>query len=334
MLVAAAPAVAGLAYPDIPPHDDSDLRVPVVEVPQTENAYFFILENNIDKAIDATYYTPQLSALLAGEMWDAVFAEQAVASNTIAILTFRTASQQRVYQNPLAADPDKVAQQHDSLPPLGGLRKAAAFSNLSALLLARSGLGVGAELGLAQAMMSVELGSKMQRAQNFLLEWLVGHAIKKQGLETVRLIVASSTLRAEYKDPLAAWLEEHRNDGSGLAMAHRIEYAALLEVVNSLDLAEVSPMFFSVYDFYYHPNETRKYIAEMMRGRVASATAACDMAGTSTELFDSEPADMWKLIFTPNSIGETIVERMSHTDDTKKRACIENSLIDSILAQL
>src|SRR3989344_719054 len=212
------PSTLGLFYRDIPRIDDTDLQLPTLSIPDEQNALTDLTAAS--KAIDKTYDTQELQDMLGGKSWNPTLAAQAVAANVSALSLYATAASKSVFQDPASAKPDTVSVA-TVLPSLAPFRTLDRLNGVAALYLAHQGKGVEA---LQTALVCVAVGDKIEKSQGFLLESLVGVAIKKQALSTINLVLASSTVSTKDLVSFASALKQYTNDGAGLAKAAKVEY--------------------------------------------------------------------------------------------------------------
>jgi len=328
------PSALGLFFKDISPIDDSDLHLPTVSIPDDQNAYSDLVAAG--DALGKTYDTQQLRDIVEGKSWDATFAAQAVAGNTTALSLFVNAVRKPSFQDPAAANPDTVSLT-TPLTSMGSWRNLIRFNSLAALYLSRAGKSTK---GLQVAMMGVDVAQKIEVSQNFLIGWLVAVSIKKQTLQTIQDIVASSTISTKDLKGVANSLKSYSNDASGLVKAHKIGYYEQKSTISYLAHGNVADggtagsmlSLTSQIDrtnFYFHPNQSTYLQASDIRLRVANAQSACDNL-MKTEPTRVMPSNLFLLYITPNAIGKVIHDAVSVSlDDTRVRACQENVLLSA-----
>jgi len=326
------PSVLGLIFKDIAPIDDSDLSLPTVSLPDSQNGFGDLMAAS--KALDTSYDTQQLRDIVAGAGWNAQFAAQAVASNTPALTALASAAQKPSFQDPTASDPSTVSVS-TILTSLSPWRTLIRFNSLAALQLAHSGKSTE---GIQTAMTGVDLAQKIETSQNFLIGWLVAVSMKTQSLQTLQNIIASTTVSTKDLKALAANLKPYNDDASGLVKADKLNYYEQKSTIEYLVHGDTSDAGASGQalaissqidrtNFYFHPNESISFLAGDIRQRIASAQAPCN-ALTESEPTKTLPSNLWLLYVTPNAIGKVIHDITAVSlDSAKVKACQENVLL-------
>ncbi len=93
---------------DIAPIDDSDLRLEIIEVPESDNAYFDFL-----KIKDSIYYPnerrEEIEAMATNQGWNNELAKELISKNEQAFEYLKSGLRKNKYQNPLIVDPSKFS---------------------------------------------------------------------------------------------------------------------------------------------------------------------------------------------------------------------------------
>lgn len=335
-LLLLTPSVLGLFFKDISPTDYSDLNLPTLSVPDNQNALPDITA--AANATDKTYDTGTLRDILAGKTWDNAFAAQAIASNTPALVLLGRAAEKPTFQDPGAGQPDTLSLK-TILPFMGSWRTLIRFNGLAALYLARNGKG---SEGVQTALVGVNVAQKIEMSQGFLIQWLVGIAMKNQALQSMQGILASSTISTNDLKSLATSLKQYTNDGSGLVKAHKIDFysqKSMIEYLAHRNVKEADPensdgfiALSSAIDrtnFYFHPHQSISFLADDIRLRVVSAQASCDVL-QEHEPKKVGPSNIFLFFFTPNAIGKVIHDVNAATADSASvKRCNENTLLEA-----
>ena len=330
------PSTLGLFYKDIQPIDDTDLQLPTLSIQDDQNALPDLMAAS--EALDRTYDTEKLRDILGGKTWDAAFAAQAIASNTAAINLYASAASKPIFQNPVTAEPDTLTPA-SVLPSLAIWRTLDRFNGLYAQYLARQGESSEA---FQTALVGVNIGHKIETSQGHLIDWLTGRAIKVQALETIQMIIASSTTSSRELKSVAASLKMYSNDASGLVKTHKADYYSLKNLYQSIAYGDTNASTSSIpnglqklsaidkTNFYYHPNETISNLATDIRGEINVSQSACDSIATHKPTRLS-PSNLYFLFFTPNAIGKVLHDVVSaRSDSTKRKQCQENALLSAV----
>ena len=182
----------------------------------------------------------------------------------------------------------------------------------------------------------------MEKSQGFLIEWLVGVAIKKQALSTLNLVLTSSTVSTKDLVSFASALKQYTNDGAGLAKAAKVEYYTQKSTIEGIahgntgdagsevsGLTTLSSQIDRTF-FYFHPNQSISYLADDVRQRIANAQSSCASLQTH-EVERVAPSNLWLLYFTPNAIGKVIHDiAAASLDSTNIKRCQENTLLAAV----
>lgn len=326
------PSVLGFIFKDIQPIDDSDLSLPTVSLPDSQNAYPDLIV--AQDAIDKTYDSQRLDDIINGKAWDITFATQTIASNTPALTLFASAAQKPTFQDPTFAQPDTLSL-NTVFTSIGGWRNLARLNGLQALYLAHSGKSTE---GLQIALQGVDMAQKIEASQAHLIDWLVAVAMKKTALQTIQTIIASTTISTKDLKEVATTLNSYTNDVSGLVKTNKINYYEQKSTIKSLVYGDTSEVgvtgqalaISSQIDrtnFYFHPNQSIFFLAGDIRQRIANAQSSCD-ALSESEPTKVLPSNLWLLYITPNAIGKVIHDVTAVSlDSTKVKACQENLLL-------
>jgi hypothetical protein len=335
------PSVLGLFFKDIAPIDDSDLSLPTISLPDSQNAYPDLMAAS--KVLDTSSDTQQLRDIVNGGTWDAQFATQAIASNTPALALFASTTQKSAFQDPIFAQPDTLSLS-TIYPSLSGLRLLFRLNSLRALNLAHTGKS---SEGLQTALIGVSAAQKIEASQAFILEWLTAVSMKDQSLQTIQNIIASTTVSVADLKSLAATLQPFNNDASGLVKADKLNYYEQKSTIEYLvhgdtsdtgatgGLLTVSSQIDRT-NFYFHPNQSIAFLAGDIRLRITDAQQPCNTLQDDTPA-KVAPSNLWLLYITPNAIGKVIHDITAVSlGTTKVKQCQENMLLSAtqILAAL
>lgn len=315
------PWIASMVTSDIPPIDDSDLRLSKVNVPDAENAYFDLIK------IKPVLYWPDdrqkdIASMVAGEMWDEALAQEVISRNKEALEYFADASKKPKFQDPAAADPSQITP-NTILPPLNSFRSISSVSALRAQDLARKGNG---RESLEEAFKSVAVGQKIEESQGALIEYLVGMAIKSNGLKTIQFVAGAVPVNelVAYRDILNTVYENEE----GLIAAFKNEYQMGVWSLNEID-ANGFPFAFAedaedmdipdflkgqLGGFYFRKNETQALAAEFTRSQVENIKRVCSTL-QDIEVRKVAPPT-WRAYITENALGMMLYDVVSSSFNT------------------
>lgn len=334
------PAVTFLAMysTDEPPHDDSDLRLTLPDVPDHLNAYPLLVEAG-EKA-----YWPQdgtarvsvapeggpdtepltdsekLNRMLEGGPWDAALARQVLDRNREALALFEKAMARPHCRFPKAGLMDDMPGLYPCL-------------TLSRVLSVRSGqerADGSLEVALDTAITQVRFADRLQGAKGFPMSYYIGHEVTRVGYEQIRRLAPEATL------PPATW-----RDGADrlaalalapetLADAFRVEYRMSANIADGLRSGEYDPK--EVYGFVIpflpyalHVNRTKHLMADAARTGIDVAgqpycEALPEIEAWRKRLGTTRSASWLPGEFRPNALGLALyrslcagLERMTET---------------------
>lgn len=274
------PAVTFLAMysTDEPPHDDSDLRLTLPDVPDHLNTYPLLVQAG-EKAYwpkDGT--TPvsvapegspdterltdseKLDRMLEGGPWDAALARQVLDRNREALALFEKA----------------MARPHCRFPKVSLMDEMPGFYlclTLSRVLVIRSKqeqVDGSPESAFETAITQVRFGDRLARAKGAAAVYWVGRAVRQMGYGRIQRLVSEATVPAvrlrDYADRLAALAPAPETSADAL----RVDYEALAEYLDGLRSGKHDPE--EVYGFVtpflpyaLHVNRTKHLMADAAR---------------------------------------------------------------------
>ncbi|MHB8710109.1 MAG: hypothetical protein ACYC6X_00985 [Minisyncoccota bacterium] len=319
--------ILGLMHPDSPPPDDSDLSLPVVNIPDGQNSFF-----------DLTKAVPAVDTLQSATSSDSERNAALMSLNA----SLEAAAQKQFYQDPASADPREVT--YDTiLPPLNSFRHAFKFNDDAALSVASSG---NPAAGINTAMLGVKVAQQMENAQGDLIEWLVPVAIKTDALQTMIAIATSSTVNPKDLIADASVLTNYNDDGSGLVRAFKGEYYMHKSTIEGIThdysstqmTSDQSSFLMNAQkvdrtNFYWHPNELLAMDVRDNRERIQNAETPCvnfhiDTAYEARIAREKAAISIWSLLFTPNAAGIIVHGIIDSTLDTVNiKRCNENTIL-------
>ncbi len=344
------PKILNFIARDIPPVDDSDLSLQVVNIPDSENGYF-----DMAKIKDVIYVpkipnnaSTSLNNMISGKGWDEQIASDTIAKNAQAYEYFAQAAQKLSYQFPPMADPKNFSP-NLILEPLSTWRDMASLSALKAIYLSKHRKTKEA---IEESLNSVRVGQRIEDSQHILIEYLVGLAMKNIGLKATQQIIASSTLSATDSKYYALELEQYYKNETGIVTAFKAEYSGQKWSLGHLDLVFVpDETGFSDQEmigaamikerlnnkFYYQFNKTNALNIEHYRTMIKNSLGSCGLEKEEPIINLAPTLDPGAtynnnltMMFRENIIGEMIHDMMTvslGTVNTKK--CEQQALVGS-----
>lgn len=267
---------------DIPEPDDSDLRLPTVNVPREENAYFVFSEIGEDEVYWST--DRNLDGMLAGEYWDDALAQEILQKNTHALDVFERGIALPVFQQPELQDP-KNYNANQVITSVSFLHNLARVNALKSVALQRQGREGEA---LDQSIKTMAMARMLQDSQGTFINYVLGVAIKEIGLNNFREMVWNSKLQSSELLRYGSRLERYKESKASLQRALKAEYIMsintqelsidpilrgerLAEMDESEFLQGIPPAVKTGGFFYYQSNKTKFLFAQVYRSMIRNA---------------------------------------------------------------
>jgi hypothetical protein len=309
-------SIVGIFVIDEPAPNDSDLLLSKVNVPDSDNGYF-----DIAKAIEAASSTGAQQnekigdslKIISGEEWNSEYAQLLVASTSELVALFNVAAEKSKYQNPSYDDPANFSL----IAPMYSLNTArflARVASVRAVLLHKERKDQEA---LLQGYLVAKLGTNMVNSQSFLIEYLVGIAVRDAGLTVLRTAgsgAASPETLLSYEKKIneipnisvgnsRVMRSEYLSNVSGLNIINKVYYGGKttkeeMELVGELGYSRT--LFPRV---LYLPNQTKRFAAEDARGNVKMMESPCSTFTDSKESLRERTPVALVGFMTPNIFG-------------------------------
>jgi hypothetical protein len=288
--------VALAIYSLQPDVNDASLRPTREEIPADQNAFA-----TLEQAATQVWWPEESNAaiyeLVKATNWDSAFAAKALANNQQALQLLDKAMQMPSLQVP-------EVQMLQELPYLSGWKRLSQV----ALIRANATWRAGRELeAFQQAMALVRLGRRMQESKGAVLHYLVGTAVKAQGLSWMRARAHSTRLTPQQLAGIVAELEAIPSGSTALAETLRVEYQMQVKGLADLRAGRLQPggevgrfVPIKLLPVYNH-GKTKRLFANATQGLIESA----DLPYAKAKLpnFDTRPSPA-KIILSGNLAGE------------------------------
>lgn len=246
---------------DIPEPDDSDLQLPILNIPREQNAYYVFSE-----AKDMELGSSEVSTFLDGSEWDDERVQDILQKNQNVLDIFERGVRFSVFQQPEFQNPDRYDVNLES-EPIAYLRPLAYVSLLKAQNDFRQGRASDA---VDQVLKTLKMGQMIEDAQGAITGYLIGGGIKRQSLETIRSFVGSINFASVNLVQLVQELDIYKDDGKALQQLFKVDYISSARNIERF----VSPLFLEkgvvvekglehlvffskIGNFYYQPNATK-----------------------------------------------------------------------------
>lgn len=308
---------------DIPPIDDSDLRLTKVEIPQEQNAYYDLVT-----AYKLAKLPPGKNAIgsMLNKPGNSREIKELVEKNEVVFSYLEKALKRPYFQSPQLADPSQIDFQ-TMFPEYSQIRDIARLS----LLKARYLQAIGRDDEALDLMVKVvKLGQMMEDSPRpSLITYLVGRAIKEIGLKGLREIIPKLSLSSDVLHRYAKSLLQYRESEGGFERAGKMEYLVVINTLSQWESASKDRFQFTKMkakwgeDIYklaegterrelYKPNKTRLLFAQRYRRFVSNARKPfykdIDIAGLQQQ---KQAPHRRNALFTDNILGKAFFDLSS-----------------------
>ena len=288
---------------DEPPPDVEDLYVRRQEIPEEENAFHYLelarakmywpergdaaanpfvqavkegkttfTQEDLDRFLEAEKTrekskTERLRDMLEGEEeWDPILAAEFLENNKEMLALFDRALDCSRCQVPKVIS---VEQELDYLSPWRDMARLAAVRAIRDL---REGREQEAFEG---AIDILRFGHMIEDSGGCMMNWLVGNAVARLGLQTTRRLLAETTLPPEELRPSVERVGAYESRREGLINAYRAEYEVFSNAVDDVAKGKGGPYGAmakrGLSRFVFKPNQTRRMYAEHLRWVIKDA---------------------------------------------------------------
>jgi hypothetical protein len=298
--------------------NDTDLRPTRAQLAIGSNGFPLLLEAGKLLAVTELEESA-LSELRTGSSWDEGQARDFLKANEASLTTMR-----RAWLCP-HLQVDAITNFDAEFPYLREWRKLTCLT----LIEARSSFHGGNETeAFDMAMEVVRFGHRIEESGGGILHYLVGSAIKSQGLESLRRFADDTRLPADKLQSVTRQLKDFEANQDGLREALKVEYATQADmfdgfpsnvVTNSSGLPIAAP------PFVYSATRSKAELAAQIRLTIAAMTNCYAIGMKAIPTAKTNVSPIW-LLLRGNAVG-TILNEMSLSSREKilARKCRENA---------
>jgi len=300
---------------DIAPVDDSIMELQVINIPESENAFYDLNKlydtdkmSEVINLKDFPYKKDIVSGYLKSDTWDQDAIDDVLAANREVLGYFTDAAAKGQFQSPYTNDPSEISI-NMPVVAMNPWREISRLSGVKAINLARNGQS---EEALDEAMKIVIVGDSIMKSQGVLISYLVGIAMQDTGLDVLQKVISMTPDDYSGFDKYRGELEKHRPAANPTPFV--IEYLAhkkvWLEIRQSTDKYMPKVWKFLLSNrFYFKPNLTVSYLFNSSAKVVVESKKECsDMRGAVEERDMSlEGPNFFKAYFTENAVGKKLV---------------------------
>jgi len=300
---------------DIPPVDDSQLQLQIINIPEEENAFY-----DLNKLYDTEKHQELISLknipkgkqlvsdYLESDQWDQEILAQLLTDNEDVLQYFTDAAAKGVFQLPEADRQSKISSDMP-VTPLNNWREVSRLSGVKAIWLAKNGNDKEA---LDEALKSIIIGTAIENSQGLLITHLVGIGIKDSGLDVLQKVISiipkDSLILPEYK----LKLENYQAKGNSAPFI--TEYLVSKQALDNLEQGRNNPFgavskILMKNKFYFKRNLTMSYLFDFYDQLVIEASKDCsEVKKVQNSVVPLEENNLVKMYFTENLVGKYYVE--------------------------
>ncbi|MBC7327838.1 hypothetical protein H5T87_06955 [bacterium] len=267
---------------DIPPVNDSDLRLTIVEIPQEQNAYYDFQEAINRMRIDVSQ--EKLSDMIRGRA-SLKEIQNLLRQNEEIFPLIDKGLKLPYFQSPNLADPTQV-DLNVNCPEYDKLRDLARLCVVKARFLLSQ---KKEKLAFDWLFNIVKMGQMLEDSPRpILITYLAGEAIKEIGVSAMRDFIPKSSLPSDILKEYAKQLLEFKESVAGLKRAGKMEYLAFVNSLTQLEKGLGDELILKGRErrwdenmgflargreikWFYKPNKVRKILADRYRGLMFNA---------------------------------------------------------------
>lgn len=314
-----------LLFPDLPDINDTDLTKNNFARPiREQNSYYTLIEISEQVYEPTGQANDRYKQFYEGRAWDQTEADFILNKNKNTLEAIRKAATLFYYQCPSYAENISPSAE---LCAMNYLRASGRVASLSALSRAGQGDFQGA---IDDALVPVRIGQLMIDEPSItLIDYLVGDAMKRIGLNTLQIIITRYQIPSEMLLPRIAELQKYTQNEKGLKNAFRLEYQSgknSIAFVNKINS-----------DFYIQPNRFFTEMAEDTRQKMAITDTPCYKLETTLKEYQEKIPKIviWKLPFTRNALFEVLKSViLVDLSSTQNKKCESDLLVEKTRLQV
>jgi len=325
---------------DIPPVDDSNLKLQTINLPEEENAFY-----DLNKLYDTEKHQELVSLknipkgkqlvsdYLNSDEWNQEVVTQLLTDNEYGLQYFTDAAAKGVFQLPEADSQSKISSDMP-VTAMNTWREISRLSGVKAIWLAKNGKNKEA---LGEAFKSIIVGSAIENSQGLLITHLVGIGIKDGGLDILQKVISiiskDSLILADYK----LKLENYQAKGNSAPFI--TEYLISKQALDNLEQGRNNP--FGIISkiliknkFYFKKNLTISYYFDFYNKLAVESGKDCsEVKKVQGLVAPLEEGNLIKMYFTENLVGKYYVEipELALNNVLEKKCATENKLKETIL---
>jgi len=304
---------------DIPPIDDSDLWLSKIEIPKSENAFYYLNQAREEMYLPEEKERRKLfQEMVEGKSWDTDFAKELIEKNEKVFDYFEKAITLPYFQFPQLQNP-RTIDIETYLPGMEEFRYIAQLNSIKANYLLSQGKE---EEALDLIFKTIKIGQMIEDSPRApLITYLLGMAIKETGLQRLRMTIPKLTLSPGKLKNYIAEIEEFKENEEGLIRAMKMEYIGLTNTKSRIDKIffgelskeelkklDMEDFYFEIkgiayFNYLYKPNQSQKIYAQYYRNFIDNAKKDCNEIKV-VKIKPLAPHSKIKMLFTENVIGK------------------------------
>jgi hypothetical protein len=306
--------------------NDSDLLLSRIEVPVESNAFWTLL-----KATNELYWPGllqrELGNLSINSNWDESLAADVLKKNRTCMDLFDESLRQPFL---LIPEPKTITEDY---PYLGTWRTISQIESIRGISLFRA---KSAKAALDSALKVIQFGQRIENSGGVIIHYLVGSAIKKDGLLRIQQMIADTTLKEADLFALIRELDGFKPNKEGFTNALKVEYQMERTFVDDIavgkyDAAETTTSAperkFATINMWVFFNPTKTKIGYAQSARVIRDNMSKPFGNipwSDLPVLETN-APIWKRLLSGNAIGDMLYEMQ---DPELKRLSLRKSQED------
>ncbi len=329
---------------DIPPIDDSDLWLSKIEIPKSENAFYYLSQAREEMYLPKEKEKRKFfQEMVKGKNWDIDFAKELIEKNEKVFDYFEKAITLSYFQFPQLQNP-RTIDERTYLPGMEEFRYIAQLNSIKANYLLSQDKE---EEALDLIFKTIKMGQMIEDSPRpLLINYLFGMAIKEIGLERLRMTIPKLTLSPDKLKNYIAEIEKFKENEEGLIRAMKMEYILLTNTKSKIDKIffgelskeelkklDMEDVYFEIkgttyFNYLYKPNQTQKIFAQYYRNFIDNAKKDCNEIKV-VKIKPLAPHSKIKMLFTENVIGKVFHDiSMANLSGILEKKCLEDFSIN------
>lgn len=311
---------------DIAPINDSDIReIQVINVPESDNAYFDLIKLPASDSADKLFEPAYLADFISFKSWDDNQQKEIYEKNKAFYPIYDSAASKSKYQNPLYTDPSKI-DFDTKLPLVNTWRTMAKLNALQAIYLWKNKEYNSAIDTLYK---TIKIADGIENSRSSTIEFLVGVAMKKTALETLQHFAQSPEPAKINWSAVSNKLLVYKNKKENVDRTIMVEYIVATNAIDQIASGKLSREYLDsevdLTSYSFKPNLTKSYFIDHTRKQIEAGE-------NCTQKYDPVLPDTSNIL-VENYIGKAFFSTLAVSlQGIYEKQCESDVLIASIQA--